>query len=140
MAAANGLVTNGDQISKNTVTDPSPAAGSSWNCGYGVTAASGIVVAVAAGSDVSGNKVTDTRATSTTKAAVQFGISSGRGVTVKTSTTSPNVGVPGPPWWNCGSDGRRLGRGTCAEEGGCAACRWVAFCFRCRVATCGAAG
>lgn len=93
MAAANGLVTSGDQISTNTVTDPFARGGSSWNCGYGVTAASGIVVAVAAGSDVSGNKVTDTRATSTTKAAVQFGISSGRAVTVKTSTTTPNVGV-----------------------------------------------
>lgn len=93
LAAANGLASAPDAVVANRVTDAFTRGTSSWNCGYGVTTAAGIVIGAAAGSEVSANTVSETRSPARTLVGVQYGVTSSRGVVVSVRTVTPNVVV-----------------------------------------------
>jgi hypothetical protein len=95
MAAAEGLVGGADEVVSNSVQDAFAGGATEWNCGYGVTAAAGIVIGVAHGSEVGGNVVSDGRQLPLTRIGVEYGLRSNRGVAVRFRTSSPNrvIGV-----------------------------------------------
>ena len=96
MAAGADLVQAPDVISGNTVVDAFSRGVDSWNTGYGITNAAGIVIGVARGSDVSANSVVDTRDPARTDYGVQFGLRSSRAVPVDIGREGGNrvSGVP----------------------------------------------
>lgn len=96
-AAANGLVSQGDQIIANTVTEPFSNGQAEWNMGYGITRSAGIVVGVGAGTRINYNKVVDTAANGSISHGIELGLRSGGNVPVVVSSLVGNTasGVTG---------------------------------------------
>lgn len=96
MAARAGLVGAPDVISGNTVTDAFSRGGDTWNTGYGIAKAAGIVVGVGHGSDVTANTVVDTRSPARLSYGMQFGLPGERAIPVDLGDTQANrvSGVP----------------------------------------------
>lgn len=82
IAAEPGLAATADEVSGNTVADAFTRGVSEWNCGYGFTAAAGIVVGAAEGTSVVDNLVTGTTE-GRPRYGVQVGIRNTRGVTAE---------------------------------------------------------
>ncbi|MDQ1247486.1 MAG: hypothetical protein QG597_1856 [Actinomycetota bacterium] len=81
IAAAPGLVGEADAVSDNTVIDAFADGEDSWNCGYGITQAAGIVIGAGHGVHVQRNTVTDSGVGSA-RVGLAIGVRSGRGVKV----------------------------------------------------------
>ncbi len=95
-AAADGLVGQPDEVSGNTVVDPFARGSATWNCGYGITQAAGIVVAAGQDTLTESNTVKSSSAPGTVRYGLQVGVSSARGVHASAvgSSTTVVVGVP----------------------------------------------
>lgn len=92
-AEKNNLTHISDIISNNTIVDPFMRGSSSWNCGYGITYATGIVIGAGKGSIIENNMIVDTHEHSNTMYAVQIGIQSSRQVETTVASVKGNVGV-----------------------------------------------
>lgn len=79
IAEAAGLAATPDDVSHNTVTDAFTRGTATWNTGYGITEAAGIVMGAGAGSHLAGNEVRNT-GSGAARFGVQVGLDSARGV------------------------------------------------------------
>ena len=79
IAEAAGLAVTPDDVSQNTVTDAFTRGTSTWNTGYGITSAAGIVMGAGAGSQMVGNTVHNT-GVGAANYGVQVGLDSARWV------------------------------------------------------------
>lgn len=83
IAAAPGLAGVADTVADNTVIDAFAGGERTWNCGYGITVAVGILIGAGEGVDVYRNIIRNTgTGTSTAEVGVAVGVRSSRGVPV----------------------------------------------------------
>lgn len=81
IAAASGLAGAADTVANNTVVDAFADGDQTWNCGYGITAAVGIVIGAGDGVDAHGNVIRNT-GVGAAEAGVAVGVRSPRAVPV----------------------------------------------------------